>query len=46
MLDKELDDLLQYWISQLPGKRKEIFLLRYEDDLSTEEIGELLNKVH
>ncbi|WP_165793056.1 RNA polymerase sigma factor [Sphingobacterium haloxyli] len=43
LLDKELNDLLQYWISQLPNKRKEIFLLRYEEDLSTEEIGKLLN---
>ena len=43
LLDDELDKLLHHWIHQLPNKRKEIFLLRYEEDLSTEEIGKLLN---
>lgn len=43
LLDEELDKLLNHWISQLPNKRKEIFLLRYEDGLSSEEIGKLLN---
>ena len=43
LLDDELNTLLNYWISRLPNKRKEIFLLRYEEGLSTEEIGKLLN---
>lgn len=43
LLDDELNTLLNYWINQLPKKRKEIFLLKYEEGLSTEEIGKLLN---
>lgn len=43
LLDKELDQLLNHWIDQLPSKRKEIFLLKYKEDLTTEEIGKLLN---
>ncbi|WP_317132154.1 RNA polymerase sigma factor [Sphingobacterium phlebotomi] len=43
LLDDELNTLLNYWINQLPNKRKEIFLLKYEEGLSTEEIGKLLN---
>lgn len=43
LLDDELNMLLNYWINQLPNKRKEIFLLKYEEGLSTEEIGKLLN---
>ncbi len=43
LLDDELNTLMNYWINQLPNKRKEIFLLRYEEGLSTEEIGKLLN---
>lgn len=42
LLDDELDNLLNHWINQLPNKRKEIFLLRYEEGLSSEEIGELV----
>jgi len=43
LLDDELDKLLNHWIDQLPNKRKEIFLLKYEEGLSSEEIGKLLN---
>lgn len=43
LLDDELNTLMNYWINQLPNKRKEIFLLKYEEGLSTEEIGKLLN---
>lgn len=43
LLDDELDKLLNHWIDQLPSKRKEIFLLKYEEGLSSEEIGKLLN---
>lgn len=39
---KELKDLLQAWINTLPAKRREIYRLYYEEELSTKEIaGEL-----
>lgn len=43
LLDEELDHLFNYWVDQLPNKRREIFLLRYEEGLTSEEIGKLLN---
>lgn len=43
LLDKELNELLERWISQLPRKRREIFLLRHEQGMSTHEISKLLN---
>lgn len=38
---KDLKSLIEDWISHLPQKRKEIFKMRYLDELSTKEISEM-----
>lgn len=42
-LQKERERILQSWIDTLPQKRREIFLLRYNEGKTTSEIGKLLN---
>ncbi|SEM43064.1 RNA polymerase sigma-70 factor, ECF subfamily [bacterium A37T11] len=39
LLTKELRQLLDHWIEALPEKRRKVFLLHYEESLSTEEIA-------
>lgn len=39
--EKDLRSLIQEWIAHLPQKRKEIFKMRYLDELSTKEISEM-----
>jgi len=39
--EKDLKSLIQAWIAHLPQKRKEIFKMRYLDELSTKEISEI-----
>lgn len=39
--EKDLKSLIQEWIAHLPQKRKEIFKMRYLDELSTKEISEM-----
>ncbi|MBB2951683.1 MULTISPECIES: RNA polymerase sigma factor [Sphingobacterium] len=41
--EEELQVYLNYWIDKLPKKRREIFKLKYFDDLNNKEIGEILN---
>jgi RNA polymerase sigma factor (sigma-70 family) len=43
ILDKELMELFHDWIETLPPRQKEIFLLCYENNLSTSEISKKLN---
>lgn len=38
---KDLRSLIEDWIAHLPQKRKEIFKMRYLDELSTKEISEM-----
>ncbi|WGQ14583.1 MULTISPECIES: RNA polymerase sigma factor [Sphingobacterium] len=38
---KDLKSLIEDWIAHLPQKRKEIFKMRYLDELSTKEISEM-----
>jgi len=40
ILEKEIMDLLGYWIAALPAKRRQIFLMHYIEDLSTRDIAE------
>ena len=40
--EKEMDLLLKAWIDTLPAKRRKIFMLRYEERLSTKEIAQKL----
>jgi len=42
-LEKELNELLNAWIATLPERRRQIFKMRYEMDLSTNEIALKLN---
>ncbi len=42
-LEKELGELINTWIAALPDKRRRIFKMRYEMDLSTNEIATQLN---
>lgn len=42
LFQKELRAFIEKWLESQPEKRREIFRLRYEDDLSTKEISELL----
>lgn len=42
VVEKELKALAEAWLQTLPGKRKEIFLLYYRENLSTKEIAERL----
>ncbi len=39
--EKDLKSLIEEWIAHLPQKRKEIFKMRYLDELSTKEISEM-----
>lgn len=39
--EKDLRSFIEEWIAHLPQKRKEIFKMRYLDELSTKEISEL-----
>ncbi|MGJ1325065.1 RNA polymerase sigma factor [Sphingobacterium faecium] len=39
--EKDLKSLIEEWIAHLPQKRKEIFKMRYLDELSTKEISEI-----
>jgi RNA polymerase sigma factor (sigma-70 family) len=39
LLEKEIIDLLGYWIAALPAKRRLIFLLHYKEELSTRDIS-------
>lgn len=41
--EKDLIAAVQHWLDQQPGKRKEIFRLRYLEQLTTREISEELN---
>jgi RNA polymerase sigma-70 factor (family 1) len=41
--EEELQAHLNYWIDKLPMKRREIFKLKYFEDLNNKEIGEILN---
>lgn len=43
LYEKELKGCIEVWLSMQPEKRREIFRLRYMEDLSTREISELLN---
>lgn len=40
VIEKELKQLLDFWIATLPTKRREIFLLHYMEGLNTAEIAE------
>jgi RNA polymerase sigma-70 factor (family 1) len=42
LISKEFFSLLRQWTETLPRKRREIFRLRYEEDLSNKEIAEQL----
>jgi RNA polymerase sigma-70 factor (family 1) len=41
--EKELRHIMLLWMDTLPAKRREIFRMRFIDDLSTKEISEILN---
>ena len=41
--EKEVYFLLKAWINTLPKKRREIYILRHEQNLSTKEISQKLN---
>lgn len=43
VLEKELKELVDAWKKALPGKRREIFKMRYEMGLSTNDIAAELN---
>ena len=43
LFQKELKAFIDNWLAQQPEKRREIFRLRYEQDLTTKEISELLD---
>lgn len=43
LLEKELQQLAQYFIASLPAKRRRIFQLRFIEDLSTREIAARLH---
>src|SRR5690606_9134766 len=43
ILEKELTDLLNAWMLTLPEKRRQIFKMRYELNLTTNEIASRLN---
>lgn len=43
LITKELSTLVQLWIEALPSKRRKIFLMRYTEELSTQEIANRLN---
>jgi RNA polymerase sigma-70 factor (ECF subfamily) len=40
---REMQQLIELWIETLPVKRKEIFILYYREQLTTQEIAERLN---
>lgn len=40
---KELKDCINEWMSMQPEKRREVFRLKFIEDKSTKEIGEVLN---
>ncbi len=42
VLEKDYQRLIELWIAALPGKRRNIFLLFYKEDLSTAEISDRL----
>ncbi len=41
--EKELRECIAIWLEMQPEKRREVFRLRFGEDLSTREISELLN---
>jgi len=41
--EKDLIAAVQYWLDQQPGKRREIFRMRYLEQLTTKEISQELN---
>ncbi len=43
ILEKEILLMIKLWIDALPDKRRKIFLMHYNDDLSTAEIAGRLN---
>ncbi|HEY0669317.1 MAG TPA: sigma-70 family RNA polymerase sigma factor [Sphingobacteriaceae bacterium] len=43
LADKELKSVFSYWLQTLPEKRREIFRLRYIEEISTQDIGTKLN---
>lgn len=43
LINDELTKLMQLWIKALPEKRRQIFLMHYQEELSTKEIADLLN---
>jgi RNA polymerase sigma-70 factor (family 1) len=42
LLEKEILNLISLWIAALPEKRRKIFLMHYNDGLSTRQIAEAL----
>ena len=43
LLEKEVLNLVKAWIDALPAKRKKVFLLHYQDGLSTKQIADILH---
>lgn len=43
VLEKELFDLAALWLESLPEKRRQVFLMRYTEGLSTKEIAQRLS---
>lgn len=43
LYEKELKECIEIWLSMQPEKRREIFRLKYMEDLSTREISQILN---
>lgn len=43
LIDEELRELVALWIEALPEKRRQIFLMHFQDELSTDEIAKRLN---
>jgi RNA polymerase sigma-70 factor (ECF subfamily) len=41
-IQTELESMLHNWIARMPQKRREIFLLRYNEDKTVKEIAKLL----
>ncbi|WP_442587859.1 RNA polymerase sigma factor [Pedobacter sp. AW31-3R] len=41
--EKDMKSCIDIWLKQQPTKRGEIFRLKYREDMSTKEIGEVLN---
>lgn len=43
LIEKELQQVLEKWLHSLPEKRRKIFLMYYENELSSREISERLS---